>query len=91
MNSGRQVDMSTDERVWTTHNPGLCYFCPGPVNPDRQVDRWTINVLTGSEVNIREQGIMGNPYLSTCRLVNLSTCLPGLTGPEVDNKRVDRI
>ena len=29
--------------------------------------------LTGPEVNIGEQGILGIPYLSTCRPVNLST------------------
>ena len=35
------------------------------------VHLWTW--LTGPEVNIGEQGIMGIPYLSTCRPVNLST------------------
>ena len=29
--------------------------------------------LTGKEVNIGVQSIMGIPYLFTCRLVNLST------------------
>ena len=63
--------------------------------------------LTGAEVNIGEQWLIGIPYLSTLRpvnlstrvdrprgkyrrardygysvLVHLSTCLPGLTGPE---------
>ena len=37
----------------------LSNFCPGPVNPGV-----AINLLTGSEVNIGEQGIMG---ISTCR------------------------
>ena len=40
--------------------------------------------LTGPEVNIGVQGIMGIPYLSTCRHINLSTFLPGLTGQDVN-------
>ena len=41
-------------------------------------------IMGKPEVNIGVQGIMGIPYLFTCRPVNLSTCLPGLTGQEVN-------
>ena len=35
-------------------------------------------------MNRSMQGIIGKPYLSTCRPVNMSTCLPGLTGTAVN-------
>ena len=35
------------------------------------------------EMNIGEQRIIGIRYLFTCRPVNLSTCLPGLTGENI--------
>ena len=60
---GRQVDRSTGKQVWNTNKAlyssvDLSTCLPG---------------LTGKEVNIGVQGIMGNPYLFTCRPVNLCT------------------
>ena len=53
----------------------------GPVNLTTverlRVIYWNAE-LTGPEVDIGEQDIMDNPYLFTCRPVNLSR----LTGPE---------
>ena len=88
-NPGRQVDRSTGGQVWITHNPLLSYIylrsCqhvyhpPGLTGPGQ---KWEVK-LTGSEANLGEQEIIGNPYLFICRPVNMSTCLQGLTGSEV--------
>ena len=54
--------------IWVIHTcpPVHLSTClPGLTGPEAD----NMNVFTGSEVNIGEQGIMGITYLSTCRPV----------------------
>ena len=73
---------------------GVSYLSPcRPVNLSTRVDRllWLRRLVhlsfclqgrTGADVNILF--IKAIWVIRTCSYVNLSTCLPGLTGPEVD-------
>ena len=76
VNPGRQVevDRSTGEQVRVTRNALISTFLP--INLSTRVDR--------SRVKNRSSGNYGFSYLFTCQPVNLSTCLPGLTGPEAN-------
>ena len=86
---GRHVGRPTGGQVWITNNPLLSYiylrsckhvYCPpGLTGPGQKLE----SKLTGTETNLREQEIIGNPYLFICRPDKMSTCLPGLTGSEV--------
>ena len=68
-NPGRQVDRSTGGQVRLTQNALHSYIYLSIL-----VHLSTcLQGLTGAEVNIREQRIMGNHYLFTCRPVNQST------------------